>query len=232
MGDSPRAFHRTSSTTSAVAASESRLLELSAPLLARRLETAEETQTRTKRLAEAMKVVLECLGEDSSREGLVDTPARAAEALLFWTRGYCDSLPTVVNDAVFSEDHNEMVLVGGIDVFSLCEHHLAPFHGKAHVGYIPDGRVLGLSKIARVVEMFARRLQVQERLTTQICEAIMAILQPRGVAVIIECTHMCMASRGVQKPGSTTKTSSVRGVFKTDPRTRQEFFSLVYGKSA
>ena len=133
---------------------------------------------------------------------------------------------------MFEENHNEMVVVGEIDVFSLCEHHLAPFFGKAHVGYIPNGKVLGLSKLARVVEMFARRLQVQERLTTQVCEAIMEILEPKGVAVIIECTHMCMSSRGVQKPGAITKTSSVRGVFKTDARTRQEFFSHVYSTKA
>lgn len=129
---------------------------------------------------------------------------------------------------MFEENHNEMVVVANINVFSLCEHHLAPFSGVAHIGYIPNGRVLGLSKFARIIEMFARRLQVQERLTTQVCEAIMEILDPRGAAVIIECTHMCMSSRGVQKPGAVTKTSSVRGVFKTDARTRQEFFSHVY----
>jgi len=167
------------------------------------------------------------LGEDPSREGLVGTPQRVAESLRFLCSGYQQSVEEVVNGAVFAEAYSEMVLVKDIEVFSLCEHHLLPFFGKAHVAYVPDGRVVGLSKLPRIVEVFARRLQVQERLTTQIAEAINDALQPLGVAVVIEAAHLCMMMRGVQKQNSSTVTSCMRGVFMHDERTRLEFTDLL-----
>jgi GTP cyclohydrolase I len=186
-----------------------------------------EEDPKVKQMAEAFKTILMCLGEDVEREGLLKTPMRAAKAMVAFTKGYQCKLPQVIGDAVFDEDINEMVLVKNIDLYSLCEHHLVPFFGKAHVGYIPNGRVLGLSKIARIVEMFARRLQVQERLTKQIACSLDEALQPKGVAVVIEATHMCMVMRGVEKSGCSTTTSSVLGVFKKDARTRAEFFSHI-----
>ena len=167
------------------------------------------------------------LGEDVEREGLLRTPQRVADSLRFLTEGYEQSVDEVINGAVFAEPYNEMVLVKDIEVYSLCEHHVLPFFGKAHVAYVPDGRVVGLSKLPRIVDVFARRLQVQERLTTQIAEAIEAALQPQGVAVVIEAAHLCMMMRGIQKQNSRTVTSTMRGAFLDDERTRNEFMDLL-----
>lgn len=201
---------------------------LSMALPTRRPRDFEEDKEKLEKMAAAVKVLLECVGEDPRREGLVKTPMRMAKALLYNTKGYGQSLADVLNEAVFEEDHQEMVIVRDIDLYSMCEHHMVPFTGKVHIGYIPNGKVLGLSKLARVSEVFARRLQVQERLTKQIANAIMGVIQPQGVAVVIEATHMCMVMRGVEKSGASTVTSSVLGVFKTDPRTRSEFMSHIH----
>ena len=172
---------------------------------------------------------LEALGEDTSREGLQDTPKRHAKAMRFLTSGYHVDIDKMVGKALFKEDSNGIVIVRDIELFSLCEHHLLPFYGKAHVAYIPDGRVIGLSKIPRIVDAFARRLQVQERLTTQISEELMRILKPLGVAVIIESSHLCMMMRGVEKQNSYTITSSMLGVFRTNATTRKELLALLSG---
>lgn len=174
-----------------------------------------------------MESLLRYVGEDPSREGLRQTPLRVARSLEFLTAGYEQSVAAVVNGAVFAENYSEMVVVRDIEVYSLCEHHLLPFFGRAHVAYIPDGRVIGLSKLPRIVDIFARRLQVQERLSSEVADAVDHALSPLGVGVVIEATHLCMMMRGVQKQNSQTVTSSMRGVFLSDQRTRAEFMDLV-----
>jgi GTP cyclohydrolase I len=176
--------------------------------------------------------MLELLGEDPSRDGLVRTPERVANALTWLTRGYSLDVDDVVGHAVFEEAHESMVMVRDIELYSLCEHHLLPFFGKAHIAYIPDGHIVGLSKLPRIVEVFARRLQVQERLTEQIAQAIQDVLAPRGVGVVIEAYHLCMMMRGVEKQNSKTITSALRGSFRSDARTRDEFLQLVHAGSA
>jgi GTP cyclohydrolase I len=173
---------------------------------------------------------LALMGEDPGREGLLKTPERVAKAMQFLTRGYHVRVEDVVGDAIFREEHQNMVMVRDIELYSLCEHHMLPFFGKAHVAYIPDGRIVGLSKLPRLVDVFARRLQVQERLTEQIADAIDEVLAPAGTGVVIEAYHLCMMMRGVEKQNSRTITSALRGVFRDDARTREEFLSLAHAR--
>jgi len=171
------------------------------------------------------------IGEDPTREGLLTTPKRVAEAYEFLTKGYNQDIEVVINDAIFTEKYDEMVLVKNIDFYSLCEHHMLPFYGKVHVAYIPDGKIVGLSKIPRIVDVFARRLQVQERMTQQIADTLEKYLQPIGVAVVSEAYHMCMMMRGVEKQNSSATSSAMLGVFKDDARTRSEFLTLISNKN-
>tara|TARA_B100000945_G_scaffold319807_1_gene327998 strand:- start:885 stop:1457 length:573 start_codon:yes stop_codon:yes gene_type:complete len=180
-----------------------------------------------KKIKKLIKNLLFELGEDSSREGLLKTPERVSKAWRFLVKGYDQNLKSVINNAIFTEEYDEMVAVNDIDFFSSCEHHLLPFFGKAHVAYIPNGKIIGLSKIPRIVDMFGRRLQVQERMTHQIAEAINEVLSPKGVAVVIEGTHMCMQMRGVQKQNSFTTTSAMIGQFRKDSKTRDEFLKII-----
>ena len=185
---------------------------------------------RIEKLAYHYREILSLLGEDAEREGLIKTPERVAKAMSFVTKGYTQDPIEIINSAIFREEYQQMVLVKDIELFSMCEHHMMPFVGKAHVAYIPNGRITGLSKIARVVECFARRLQVQERLTVQIRDCIQQALNPIGVAVVIEASHMCMQMRGVEKLGSSTTTSAFTGIFLKDTRTREEFLTLISNK--
>jgi len=171
--------------------------------------------------------ILKAIGEDITRPGLVDTPARAAKAMQFLTRGYEQNIDEVVNDALFPSDSSEMIIIKDIELYSMCEHHMLPFIGKAHVAYIPTGKVLGLSKIARIVDMYARRLQIQEQLTVQIAETVRDVTGAAGVGVIIEAKHMCMMMRGVEKQNSSMKTSSMLGNFRENQATRSEFLALI-----
>jgi len=179
-------------------------------------------------MQELVERQLELIGENPTREGLLRTPQRVADSLAWLTRGYAMDVNEVVGDAVFDEEHDNMVLVRDIEFYSMCEHHMLPFFGKAHIAYIPDGKIIGLSKLPRIVEMFARRLQVQERLTEQVADALQSVLQPRGVGVVLEAAHLCMMMRGVEKQNSQTTTSAVRGEFRDCPMTRNEFWHLVH----
>jgi GTP cyclohydrolase I len=179
------------------------------------------------KLSDHYQAILKLLGEDPSREGLIKTPDRVAKAMAFMTKGYNEDPQEIIRSAMFREEYKQMVLVRDIEVYSLCEHHMLPFYGKAHVAYIPNGYITGLSKIARVVECFARRLQVQERLTVQIRDCIQESLNPLGVAVVIEASHMCIQMRGIEKQDSSTTTSAFTGIFLSDHRTREEFLDLI-----
>lgn len=192
-------------------------------------DVADDVADRQSQLATLIRLQLKALGEDPTRPGMLRTPERAASALQYLTRGYEQTVEDLIGEGVFDESHDGMVMVRDIEFYSLCEHHMLPFYGKAHVAYIPDGRIIGLSKMARVVDMFARRYQVQERLTDQVADAIQKALSPRGVAVLIEAEHMCMMMRGVEKQNSSTVTSAVRGCFLHDARTRDEFLRMAHG---
>jgi len=183
--------------------------------------------TKDEELAQAITKVLELLGEDPKREGLLKTPSRVTKALKFLTEGYNQDPKEILNQALFTTSNDEMVLVRDIEFYSMCEHHMLPIIGRVHVAYIPDGKVVGLSKIPRIVNVYARRLQIQEQMTEQIADAILSTIQPKGVAVVVHARHMCMEMRGVQKINSTTVSSALRGLFKSDTRTRSEFYNLI-----
>jgi GTP cyclohydrolase IA len=191
-----------------------------------RAADAEQALLGTVETRELVRELLERLGEDPGREGLVRTPDRVADSLKWLTRGYRQTVEEVIGDAIFNENHHNMVIVKDIEMYSLCEHHMLPFFGKVHVAYIPSGRILGLSKVPRIVDVYARRLQVQERLTEQIAEALQRVLKPEGVGVVIEAYHLCMMMRGVEKQNSKTITSAMKGVFLSDIKTREEFLRL------
>ncbi len=187
----------------------------------------EEQLIKLSTIEEHVRAMLEALGEDPEREGLLRTPLRVAKALEFMTAGYAQDVRQVLNGAIFEEKYSEMVIVKDIDLYSMCEHHMLPFFGKAHVAYIPHGKIVGLSKIPRIVEVFSRRLQVQERLTQQIADTLYETLNPDGVGVVIEARHMCMMMRGVEKQNSVATTSAMLGAFRNDQKTRQEFLTLI-----
>ena len=189
----------------------------------------EEHVPTTDPFRQLVREMLEQLGEDPKREGLRETPARVEASLKWLTRGYQMAVEDVIGDAIFTEKHENMICVRDIEIYSLCEHHLLPFFGRAHVAYLPNGKIVGLSKIPRVVEVFARRLQVQERLTDQVADALCRVLKPLGVGVVIEAYHLCMMMRGVEKQNSKTVTSALRGAFRDDGKTRDEFLRLVHG---
>ena len=191
-------------------------------------EPKEAKRPRLRAFRSEVRSILKAIGEDPDRQGLEKTPQRVETSLRWLTRGYDVSVEDIIGDAVFNEDHEEMILVRDIEIYSLCEHHMLPFWGRAHVAYVPNGRLIGLSKLPRIVEVFARRLQVQERLTDQIADAIMETLEPQGVGVVIEAAHLCMMMRGVEKQSSRTVTSAVRGIFRSDSKTRSEFLRLVH----
>ena len=184
-------------------------------------------ENKRKKLEANTKNLLELLGEDPSREGLVNTPKRVAKAWDFLTKGYNENLDDLINNAIFEGESKDMVIVKNIEFYSLCEHHMIPFYGKAHIGYIPDGKIIGLSKLARITDLFSQRLQVQERLTNQIAQCLQEVLKPRGVAVVLEGKHFCMLSRGVQKQNSIATSSSMLGIFREKESTRNEFLKLI-----
>lgn len=193
-------------------------------------QTIEYDDKITDKLAEYYTDILNKIGEDPNREGLLKTPERVAKSLQFLTHGYDIDPDALINQAIFNEEYSEMVIVKDIEIYSMCEHHMLPFFGKAHVAYIPNGKIVGLSKIPRVVDAYSRRLQVQERLTIEIRDCIQRTLNPKGVAVVIECAHMCMQMRGVQKQNSTTTSSAFTGLFMKNETTRKEFINLIQAK--
>ena len=197
--------------------------------MAKTLKKPQKSNEKLAKIEKNIRSTLQILGENPKREGLLDTPKRYAKAMEFLTSGYTNDIDQIVGDALFQENSSEIVIVRDIELFSLCEHHLLPFYGKAHVAYIPNGKIIGLSKIPRIIDAYSRRLQVQERLTTQIAEELVRILNPLGVAVILEASHLCMMMRGVEKQNSYTVTSSMRGVFREDPMTRSELMDLLGG---